>query len=60
MSHAYEKLNAEMQNTVDALRPARRLLSLASPDPDHRAQAERWLEDHPELQVAVDEGLAEE
>jgi hypothetical protein len=36
------------------------LLYLASLDPDHRAQAERWLAEHPELQATVEEGLAEE
>jgi hypothetical protein len=36
------------------------LLYLASLDPDHRSRAERWLEEHPELQATVDEGLDEE
>jgi hypothetical protein len=40
--------------------PYQALLYLASLDPDHRAQAELWLAEHPELQATVEEGLAEE
>ena len=33
------------------------LLYLASLNPNHRAQAELWLDEHPEVRTAVDAGL---
>lgn len=40
--------------------PYQALLYLASLDPAHRAQAELWLDEHPEHRATVDAGLDEE
>jgi hypothetical protein len=37
--------------------PHQALLYLTSLDPDHRAQAEHWLDENPEMRATVDAGL---
>jgi hypothetical protein len=50
----------ERLGAPDVTDPRQALLYLASLDPDHRARAEAWLDAHPEMRQAVDEGLSGE